>query len=147
MKIYIALFILLSYAFACSSKNGDTNNPESSKEQNAQQWNLVKMSVGMTGSVSTGEQMAWQETYVFKGDGSFTKKRVQNGSTTTASGTYNTVEENNEKGLKLKYAEPSSIIGNCTGNQEEYLYYKESGTILQSSWLACDGPGLFYERN
>ncbi len=45
----------------------------------------------------------------------------------------------------LKFSGDSNLIGNCTGNKEEYLYLANNGTTLLSNWWTCDGPGLFYK--
>ncbi|UII28060.1 hypothetical protein LVD15_06440 [Fulvivirga maritima] len=40
--------------------------------------------------------------------------------------------------------ENSDLIGNCSGDNKEHLYYQSDDT-LSSSWMACDGPGLTYQ--
>ncbi|UZO81052.1 hypothetical protein NBT05_00915 [Aquimarina sp. ERC-38] len=143
MKVFIVLFQMLLIIGACSEKTEEeAQNFDLKAEQ--QEWSLFKMTGNTPNSETTGNQMSWQEIYEINNNGSFTKIRNRDGNITEASGTYEIKEENEGRALLLMYDQKNPIIGNCTGDTTEYLsIYKD---ILQSSWFACDGPGLFYKR-
>lgn len=110
-----------------------------------QEWRLVSMS-GSDGSVAKGAEMEWQETYRFGADGTFTKTRTANGETLFGSGRFERAEANNEQLVELAYSEANAIVGSCLGQESETLILDDNNARLRSTWLACDGPGLIYER-
>nr|MBC7612151.1 hypothetical protein [Pseudopedobacter sp.] len=51
-----------------------------------------------------------------------------------------------EKYFVLQYTSSSDLIGNCNSTAlKEQLFIKSSQEIY-STWQACDGPGLDYQR-
>lgn len=110
-----------------------------------EKWQLVKMSGQIANSETTGEDMEWQEFYLIQEDGSFVKSRTRDGVTTEAGGEATYEERSDGNYLVLNYTDDSPLIGNCTGLQQETLYF-ESEDILIGTWQACDGPGLEYSR-
>ncbi|SHF56066.1 hypothetical protein SAMN05444483_101594 [Salegentibacter echinorum] len=155
MKKLGLLFLLSFIVLSCSSD--DENEPQE-KDMNLdlvlkelpQEWKLVKMTGSFSGSETTGDDMGWQESYIFKSDSTFTKTRLRNGKKLTATGTFviGTEYKNTtaQKSLKLTFDKESSIIGSCSNEPLEYLYYKNDENLLLSNWWACDGPGLFYKK-
>jgi len=103
------------------------------------------MSGSIPNSEALGADMEWQEFYLFKNDGTFTKSRVRNEVKTTFSGTYTIKNSPNTRYLELTYPKDSELIGSCYGNLKEELYFSAS-TTLSSTWRNCDGPGLDYEK-
>jgi len=103
----------------------------------------------MTGSIpnseTIGSEMEWQETYQLNTDGTFQKSRDRDGVITEISGTYNLINNSNENLLELNFNSKSEIIGSCTSSTKEIMSL-QSETIFLSSWNACDGPGLKYEK-
>jgi hypothetical protein len=112
-----------------------------------QKWALVSMS-GMIADVlpSTGADMQWQEFYLLKADGTFTKSRTEGDAVSEATGTYEIEELSDGNYLQLTYGASNELIGNCTGEPKELLRF-ESENTLSGTWWACDGPGLIYERS
>lgn len=108
-------------------------------------WTLVKMSGSMINSVTTGTAMEWQESYLFKNDGTFEKTRIRGTVEIKALGTYTMIQHQDGKYLELIYAKDSELIGSCFGNLKEELYFA-TNTTLSSTWSACDGPGLEYQK-
>ena len=108
-------------------------------------WKLIQMTGNIPNSETTGAEMEWQETYQLHTNGTFQKSRVQNGAVTEASGTYNLTHNFNEQVLELDFNGESEIIGSCVSNTKETMIF-QSETIFFSSWNACDGPGLKYEK-
>ncbi len=138
--ILISFFLLAS----CSKSKETLQSEDFSITSYPQTWNLVKMTGSLEGSESTGEEMAWQENYFFKTDGSFLKTRITEGESESASGTYSFDES--IQIFILNYNETSAIIGSCGSNMKESLTFNAESNTLQSNWWACDGPGLFYEK-
>lgn len=103
------------------------------------------MSGNMPDSETSGDRMAWQESYVLNEDLSFRKVREQSGETKEASGTYAFVNLSDGQYLELTYNAESELIGNCTGDAKELLRLEDENR-LTGTWQACDGPGLVYER-
>jgi hypothetical protein len=103
----------------------------------------------MTGQLpnsnKTGAAMAWQESYVFRADGTFTKARQQGNQLTQAGGTFAYQDLSDGKYVVLNYEAASPIIGTCTGEPTETLAVKAKDTLV-GTWLACDGPGLEYRK-
>lgn len=141
------LYLVLASVFvisSCSNSNGAIDSKDLSVNNYPQTWKLIKITGSMAGSESVGQEMEWQENYVFKSDGSFIKTRNTDGKSESASGSY--IFEDNIQNFLLEYNESSPIIGSCGPANKESLYLNEESKILQSNWWACDGPGLFYER-
>ena len=139
--LFLALFLFLN---SCS-KNEEVNEVQNfTVSQFPQKWKLVKMTGSLKNSATTGQQMSWQESYVFNTDGSFLKTRIENGDLTSSAGNYTFDEKENF--FLLNHSQPSVLVGNCSSDTTEYLYLDEKNYYLLSSWWACDGPGLFYER-
>ncbi|MEJ1223322.1 hypothetical protein [Sediminicola sp. 1XM1-17] len=133
----------VSILFILSSCNKDSD--KSLYQEYEGSWVLVKMSGNTPNSETTGPAMQWQETYLFKSNGTFLKSRKQGGSVTDSKGTFTVIKSEEGTRLELTHHTDSEIIGSCLGNQKEVLYL-ESKEVLTSTWNHCDGPGLVYER-
>lgn len=142
---------LAAVLYACSNESNDkkmdAEQPEkvSDTGQFPQKWQLIKMSGNMAGSETTGDQMAWQESYVLNEDHTFRKVREQSGEKKEASGAYAYVNLSDGKYLELSYNSANELIGNCTGDAKELLRLQDKNKLI-GTWQACDGPGLVYER-
>lgn len=139
LKKFLLAIFLINILLSCSGEG------VAHHEKYPQKWVLVKMSGQMMGSETTGEEMYWQEYYLFYENGKFTKHRELDGLNTEASGKFERIENLNEILLELNYDNQSEIVGSCSGNQSETLWLK-SNEVLFSTWLQCDGPGLEYTR-
>ena len=136
------ILILLAIVFLNSCKNNDDFNLQTEVVGN---WQLIQMTGNIPNSATTGAEMEWQETYQFFIDGTFLKTRNRDGVIKEVSGTYNLNNNTSETLLELNFTSESEIIGSCTSNIKETLKL-QSETIFLSSWNACDGPGLKYEK-
>ncbi|APG59892.1 hypothetical protein [Christiangramia salexigens] len=147
MKIQSILFLSLIYLLtSCSDSKEEMIVQDLYSESFPQTWKLVKMTGGSPNTESTGEDMSWQESYIFKADKSFIKTRFTEEKSLSGSGTWSKVEyDGGETGYLLEYHSSNPIIGSCTEGQE-YLAIDPDKPNLISSWWSCDGPGLFYER-
>lgn len=140
MKVITFVFGLLCILSSCNKES------EKSIYQDYQgQWVLVKMSGNTPDSETTGQEMEWQESYKFNGNGTFLKSRQQNGTVTESSGSFTVLKSEEGTSLELIHTSTSDIIGSCLGDQKEVLFL-ESSNVMTSTWNQCDGPGLEYEK-
>jgi len=140
MKNKILFLMIIGVLFSCN--NNDENDTENELVGN---WKLIQMTGSIPNSETSGAEMDWQETYVLNANGTFLKSRDRDGITTEVSGTYNFINNSNEPLIELNFDTESEIIGSCTSNMKETMNL-QSETIFLSSWEACDGPGLKYEK-
>ncbi|WP_396633150.1 hypothetical protein [Maribacter sp. R86514] len=146
MKRYATLFLFLSLFILVSCAEDDDFGLESTQFVfSDQKWELVQMSGSFQNSETTGEEMDWQEYYIFSPEGTFIKSRTVDEEVTEATGTFEVVEYDNDLNhyLELTYQTGNELVGNCTGDDKELLIYRNS-TMISSLWMACDGPGLDY---
>jgi len=146
MKRYATLFLFLSLFILVSCAEDDDFGLASTQFVfSDQKWELVQMSGSFQNSETTGEEMDWQEYYIFSPEGTFIKSRTVAEEVTEATGTFEVVEYDNDLNhyLELTYQAGNELVGNCTGDDKELLIYRNS-TMISSLWMACDGPGLDY---
>lgn len=144
MRLPVLFLTVLLTFFACNDVNLDSAEQENISMEN-QEWRLVRMTGNLINSETTGEDMAWQEAYSLSEEGEFTKVRQVDGKSITAVGTYQVVQLSDGSYFEFTYREYSEIIGNCTGDLKELLSFRNNA--LFGTWLACDGPGLEYQRD
>lgn len=145
MKIRIAsAALLLSLFISCTDDNGTT--ADLVQQEISVELNLVKMSGQIRGSETTGEDMSWQETYILGSEMRFKKIRKTDEGSSTSEGKFDIVMINSDKYLKFIHDADSELVGNCTGDKIELLKYTSSDSV-ESTWNACDGPGLMYTFN
>jgi len=144
MKRYSALLLFLVF-FASCAEDDDFGLESTQFVFSDQKWELVQMSGSFQNSETTGEEMDWQEYYIFSPEGTFIKSRTVDEEVTEATGTFEVVEYDNDLNhyLELTYQTGNELVGNCTGDDKELLIYRNS-TMISSLWMACDGPGLDY---
>ena len=139
MKKQILFLMIIGILCSCSKNEINLEN------QIIGNWKLIQMSGTIPNSETTGTEMDWQETYLLNTDGTFQKSRNRDGVITEISGTYKLINNSTESLLELNFNSKSEIIGSCTSNTKETMNI-QSETIFLSSWNACDGPGLRYEK-
>lgn len=147
MKFTHSFVVLISvlFVFPCSSNKEGLLVEDFSANEYPQTWKLFKMTGNMANSETTGEDMAWQEEYRFNSDGRVVKTRTRNGESSSITGDFRLIQQNEQPYILIEYGENSDLIGSCTGT-EESLSIDSQNKLLQSNWWACDGPGLFYKR-
>lgn len=144
MKSFLFTLIFASALLSCSS-DGDPRIEETKLGEGVQRWQLVKMSGNVKNSETTGSKMEWQEYYLLNPDRTFIKSRNRNGVTTEATGIYSYVTIADEVFLEFLYTTENELIGSCVSSSlTESLVVTDDQLV--STWWACDGPGLFYER-
>lgn len=139
MRILILLFAIALFAGSCSK------DEKMEPDANTQKWVLVKMSGMAPNSETMGGDMEWQEYYLLYSDGTFMKQREREGIQVNARGNFTFTDKTQGKYLELIYDANSEIIGSCNGNNTETLWVVADDK-LSGTWLACDGPGLEYEK-
>jgi hypothetical protein len=142
MKKLIILTLFSGLFFSCKKEI----NHEMLFDQNKypQHWKLIEMAENFQSKVTKGTDMPWQESYILDTNGTFIKTRLQDGLTIEGTGSFTIhVDSANVRYIQLKYDTLNNIIGSCYF-QEEYLRFEADKLI--SSWAACDGPGLTYQR-
>ncbi len=132
--------MIIGVLFSCS--RNDDGNLETEIIGN---WKLIQMTGSIPNSETTGTQMEWQETYRLNTDGTFQKSRDRDGVLTDVSGTYDLFDSSNGRFLEFIFNDESEIIGSCYSNLKEEMFF-QSENIFLSTWNACDGPGLKYEK-
>jgi hypothetical protein len=108
-------------------------------------WKLIQMTGNFPNSETTGSEMSWQEVYSLNRDGTFLKSRNRNGVISEVSGTYILSNSSNERLLLFTFNSESEIIGSCYSDLKETMSFQSENTFY-STWNACDGPGLKYEK-
>ncbi|QED37656.1 hypothetical protein FK178_07910 [Antarcticibacterium arcticum] len=150
MKNLILLFVLSTVLSSCST---DADEISLNKEDIYGKWNLVKMTGSFGNSLTTGEDMEWQESYNFNRDGTFIKSRSRDGELTEAAGTF-VITENDSQfndplinfSIEIEFSNSNSIAASCySGGMKEELYFR--GDRMLSNYHACDGPGLEYKKS
>jgi len=142
MKKIVSILFIMSLIVSCS-KDKELETITNFSEY----YELVKMTGSFSGSETTGSQMEWQETYILNTkEGTFSKSRLFNNILTEERGTYTYITIDNQNYIEFTFNNDSDIIGNCTGNLKETLLVLEDDNKLVSTWGACDGPGLEYQK-
>ena len=110
-----------------------------------QKWQLVKIRSTWTGEEETGDSLEFQEYYLFNPDSTFIKHRDYQEKSYEATGTFFKTEENGSTLFELDYDSVSPLVGSCYNDSTEVLALKSNDQMV-NTWMACDGPGLEYER-
>ena len=126
------------FLLSCS-KDNDQNFLSSQ-----QKWQLKSMSGSNPNMVTTGNDMEWQEYYLFDTDGTFKKYRNRDDVISEIIGVYIRLDSQEEKYLELSYQIDHEIIGSCENNHKERLRYTSENKLI-NTWNECDGPKLEYE--
>ncbi|WP_339650769.1 hypothetical protein [uncultured Maribacter sp.] len=90
------------------------------------------MSGNYKGSETTGNDMAWQENYVFSSVGTFVKSRTKDEMASEAKDTFKVVEFENdsEHYLLLTFESGKELVGNSGAGVNELLVYKSATKSL-----------------
>lgn len=148
MKKAILLLAVFATLYSCSKESDDVVE----SFEYTGEWELVKMTGNFGASTTTGNAMAWQETYVLNEDDTFTKIRVRGDSTTRVSGTYVLSDAN-------EYEFPDNVLMFLELNHNSKILLESCQSVTNIEQLffntnnrliglveQCDGPGLTYEK-
>ncbi|MBF9239815.1 hypothetical protein I2I05_20645 [Hymenobacter sp. BT683] len=147
-SLLCCLFLLgLAAAVACRKASPAPAAPDAARAAAyPQTWQLVELTGQRVGARWTGAELPWQETYVFRADGTFLKTRRHGAERAEARGTFAVQAGPDGRYAVLAYEAASPLIGSCAANAlTETLAFQADGT-LASTWQVCDGPGLAYRQ-
>jgi len=112
----------------------------------------VKSIGSYEGAVREGDELEAAETYSFRPDGTFVKRREMGETVYQGAGKYTVraaeVEDssNVQYYLELIFESGDPVHGDCYSERAvEYLIVTWQGQ-LKNTWGACDGPTLFYQK-
>lgn len=145
MKHIIILMVLALGLASCSKDSPLSENSKELAASSQQKWVLIKMTGSFGLNTTTGSDMQWQEHYIFNGDSTFTKNRVQDTTNKTAFGTYKLITESGQEYVELTFISGKELVGSCYGEGKERLW-KTSVNRMKGTWNICDGPSLEYAR-
>ncbi|MCF0059847.1 hypothetical protein [Dyadobacter sp. CY356] len=148
MKNLLFLTAVFGILLSCSHKEDDPEGLAAKfiSEKFPQKWQLVSIQGNISNMPpKTGSKMEWQEFYLLNADGTLSKTRERDGVIRTITGKYSFKSIGIDNFLEVTYDSDSDIIGNCYGTPTEELFIK-SNVQFESTWQACDGPGLVYNR-
>lgn len=144
--MYKFLFLAVSLLFLTSCTS-DVEIPQQqlTEDDILGEWQLVRTFGQTPNSERTGDEMHWQESYTLRADGTFSKKRVLDGETFVAEGTYvlnyyeNADGQSNDLLISLIYPSENALIGSCyIGSLKEELWFRTQ-ELLVSTWHQFDG--------
>lgn len=138
---YSVVFLLYFLLLGCSPSEDRNTLPEGLP----QLWKLTSMNLGLSGEVLTGDEVPYSQTIALSADSTFTKTRLQDDETLLAKGTFSYTERDGEQYIVFLNSENNDLIGNCNRSLEEWFLFT-SETVFYGGGLACDRPGLGYER-
>lgn len=142
-----AILVILIFILSSCSKDDEIAENEFLGE-----WELVKTTGQFSGSERTGAEMDWQESYILRPNGTFTKKRVRENETYLAGGTYIIHHEENTYGqsgiasISMVYGFDNQIIATCYSDKLQEELYFSSDQLMESTWKQCDRLGLEYSK-
>ncbi|MEO5909975.1 MAG: hypothetical protein ABIP95_03760 [Pelobium sp.] len=136
---------VLTFLFAIIILSSCKKEETSDGNSYPQKWKLITMKGQIANSSLSGNNLPYQENYQFNTNKTFTKTREENGTTTSASGTYSVEEFESKIYYMLQYKEANKLIESCYfGSKEQSLYFVNNKLFGGSQ--PCDGPGLEYQR-
>ncbi|WP_417884862.1 hypothetical protein [Zunongwangia sp.] len=108
-----------------------------------QEWKLVGVRSAMIPNAEVEKDLDYNESYTFYEDHTFQKKSNVEGEVHIAEGVFSI---NDSEIIMLEYGEESNLIANCSSRSKiENLNFSED-QLVNGSWVACDGPYLYYKR-
>ncbi len=139
MKNIFAIILFVFFLTSC------TNDDEIDPSLLPHKFVMVSMSGMVPNSERTGDDMDWQEYYIFDSDSTFLKSRTEGDKTIEEEGIYKTKIMVDGEYMLLSYPKESEIIGSCQHQPSETLFIIDRDH-LRNTWGACDGPVLSYKR-
>jgi hypothetical protein len=150
------LFLFLGSVIILFSCNQDDKNPEFNI---LGYWNLVEITPSFSLSDLGGNELDFEEKYIFNNDGTFIKfstkmKGVgevleipaqalgQFQINPSASSQENVIYE-----IELVFETNQEMAANCGEGNSEFLFVTKEYKLINNTWSSCDGPGFIYTKN
>lgn len=137
---------LFPLSFLAVTLSSCTPDKKIKSKECPEKWQLVRMTRDADTAQLIGADMDWQEWYLLNPDKTFTKTRNRDNRVVEENGTYASFTLMDGRFLELTYPSENELIGNCILEPVETLIVK-SKKEMTNIWVACDGPGLVYERS
>jgi len=108
-----------------------------------QKWKLVAItSFWPLSSAITGDNLEWQEFYIFHPDSTFLKFRdYKDGANSQATGSFTVNDSSGETSIDLLFTTGEELRASCS--REERISIRRN-ILLNGSWVPCDGPSFEY---
>lgn len=145
MKTKLLNVLVILMFFSCSTDDNKEETKDNSLDTYPQEWVLFKEVAGFSGEIINHGDLTKQENYTFNEDNSFTKQFPSGADKSIASGSFETVEDNQYVYLILTFDSGNDLINSCGDGNQEILYFQEPDVLVNSGWQSCDGPGLYYK--
>ncbi len=140
---YTVILFLIAVCHSCNKSDIDKEQGTFKLQNSSQKWELVAITSSWTNEITTGNNLDWQEFYVFNPDGTFLKSREQDdGRMSKATGTYAIVDSSGEEYLELIFETGDELRASCSQGKEFLSLRKKK--LLNGSWVPCDGPSFEY---
>jgi len=108
-----------------------------------QEWVIVGSRAAMIPNAEIVSIEDGTESYTFNEDHTFQKTTKIEDELVTAEGTFSIDDRDF---IILEYFEEPDLIASCSRHSKtEFLYFSEN-QLVNSSWVICDGPYLYYEK-
>lgn len=108
---------------------------------------LIFLTTGLSVESLSGDEISFQETYIFHSDSTFVKNLKNETNDLIGEGIFIVEISNNETLIKLSYDTYIDQISYCSRNNQEFLYLSEDKkTLRNTGCIAFDGTGLYYQR-
>ena len=108
-----------------------------------QEWVIVGSRAAMIPNAEIVSIEDGTESYIFNEDHTFQKTTKIEDELVTAEGTFSIDERDF---IILEYFEEPDLIASCSRHSKtEFLHFSEN-QLVNSSWVICDGPYLYYEK-
>ncbi|MCD0469885.1 hypothetical protein [Flavobacterium sp. JAS] len=133
MKNFTLLFAFIFILVSCSSN--DSGDKALTSDYLGKWTNVIAAN-------DRSNPYVYRETYEFKKNNTFTKTRVDNNVTTTASGIFKTTTSERGISFKLTYSSDSILILNCSNSLTEDLTITKAG-YLDNDGRACDAESMY----
>jgi hypothetical protein len=139
----MALFLVIG---SCSDDDM-VKSQEFSTSDLPQTWELYFLTTGLSGESLEGDEISFEETYVFRQDGTFSKSYKSESFQGTGQGTFIVEETGDGELIRLSYDSQVGELSQCSRENRETINISEDRTTLRNvACIAFDGPGLYYQR-
>jgi len=143
MKNLRLLWVLLASVFMIGS--GCSREEEAPAFTVEGRWALIRYDA--PGEEPGVGASVWEESYVFRPDGTFTKTRTIDDNVSEATGTYavsapEPASETVKFNVELAFETGAGLVGDCTPGTESLIVNRNQE--LHNTWPACNGPAITY---
>ena len=142
MKHLLAV-VLITVCFSCTTDDVEEKRNQFKLKNSPQKWELTAITSYWPASAPlTGDNLEWQEFYIFHPDSTFLKSReYKDGTNSQATGSYTVNDSSGETYIDLLFTTGEELRASCS--VEERISIRRN-LLLNGSWVPCDGPSFEY---